>query len=83
MYSRRLSRLGSNGCGFFGLFGRVLKIVLPNVLPVSVAGIFRGRHLQRTVLSSEDAGHRDWQNVRKNNLQNMAKEHEKPTTTNS
>ena len=33
------------------------------------------------VLSSEDAGHRDWRNVRKNNLQNMAKEPEKPTTT--
>ena len=29
-------------CGFFGLFGRVLKVVLPNVSPVSVAGIFRG-----------------------------------------
>ena len=34
-------------------------------------------------LPSEDAGHRDWQNVRKNNLQNMAKEPEKPTTTNN
>ena len=34
-----------------------------------------------SVLSSEDAGHRDWQNVRKNNLQNMAKQPEKPTTT--
>ena len=33
------------------------------------------------MLSSEDAGHRDWRNVRKNNLQNMAKEPEKPTTT--
>ena len=29
-------------CGFFGLFGRVLKVVLPDVSPVSVAGIFRG-----------------------------------------
>ena len=28
--------------GFFGLFGRVLKVVLPNVTPVSVASIFRG-----------------------------------------
>ena len=28
IYSRRLSRPGSNGCyGFFGLFGRVLKVV--------------------------------------------------------
>ena len=31
-------------CGFFGLFGRVLKVVLPNVSPVSVAIIFRGQH---------------------------------------
>ena len=31
-------------------------------------------------LATEDAGHRDWRNVRKNNLQNMAKEPEKPTT---
>ena len=36
----------------------------------------------RGLQSSEDAhGHRDWQNVRKNNLQNTAKEPEKPTTT--
>ena len=31
-------------CGFFVLFGRVLKIVLPNISPVSVAGIYRGQH---------------------------------------
>ena len=31
-------------CGFFKLFGHVLKVVLPNISPVSV----------------EDAGHRDW-----------------------
>ena len=31
--------------------------------------------------ASEDACHRDWRNVRKNKLQNMAKEPEKPTTT--
>ena len=37
---------------------------------------------EHRVLSSEDAGHRDWRNIRKNNLQNMAKELEKPTTTN-
>ena len=37
--------------------------------------------LRDRVLSSEDAGHRDWQNVRKNNLQNMPKEPEKPRTT--
>ena len=30
-------------CGFFGLFGCVLKVVLPDVSPVSVAGIFRGQ----------------------------------------
>ena len=29
--------------GFFGLFGRDLKVVLPKVSPVSVAGIFRGQ----------------------------------------
>ena len=34
----------SRCCGFFRLFGRVLKVVLPNVLPVFVAGIFRGQH---------------------------------------
>ena len=39
LYSQRLSQPGSNGCfGFFGLFGHVPKVVLPNVLPVSVAG---------------------------------------------
>ena len=32
------------------------------------------------LLSSEDAGHRDWWNVGKNNLQNTAKEPEKPIT---
>ena len=36
---------------------------------------------EHRVLSSEDAGHRDWQNVRKNYLQNTAKEPKKPTTT--
>ena len=54
LYSWRLSRPGSKGCcGFFGLFGRDLKAVLPNILSVSVASIFRGKH---------------WQNIRKNNL---------------
>ena len=43
IYSRRLSQPGSDGCcGFFGLFGHVLKVVLPNILPVC------GQHLQRT-----------------------------------
>ena len=36
---------------------------------------------EHRVLSSEDAGHRDWRNVRKNNIQNTAKEPKKPTTT--
>ena len=45
MYLQRLSQPGSNGCCvFFGLFGRVLKVVLPNVSSVSVAGIFIGQH---------------------------------------
>ena len=30
------------------------------------------------VLSSEDAGHRDWRNVRKDNLQNTAKDPKNP-----
>ena len=82
MYSGRLSRPGSNGCcGFFGLLGRVLKVVLPNVLPVSVAGIFRGLLWLASSEDSEDASHRDWRNVRKNHFQNMAKKPEKPTTT--
>ena len=38
-------------------------------------------HPEILLQSSEDAGHRDQQNVQKNNLQNMAKEPEKPTTT--
>ena len=43
LYSQRLSRPGSDGCcRFFGLFGHVLKVVLPDVSPVSVASIFRG-----------------------------------------
>ena len=39
--SQRLSHPGSDGCcGFFGLFGCLLKVVLPDVSPVC------GRHLQ-------------------------------------
>ena len=42
-YSQNHSRPGSDGCcGFFGLFDHVLKVVLPDVSPVFVAGIFRG-----------------------------------------
>ena len=59
-----LQTIGWDCCGFFGLFGRVLKVVLPNISPVSVAGIFRGQHsvlsVGHSVLSSDDAGHRDW-----------------------
>ena len=40
----RSALVGIGCCGFFGLFGRVLKVVLPNVSPVSVASIFRGQH---------------------------------------
>ena len=40
-------------CGFFGLFGRVLKVVLPNVLPISVAGIFRGQESELCLCSGE------------------------------
>ena len=45
MYSRRLSWPGSNGCcGFFGLLGRVLKVV--NVVPLSqFLTIFNGSEL--------------------------------------
>ena len=46
---------GKDSCsGFFGLLGRVLKVVLPNVSPVSVAGNFRGQHPQKgkTLLES-------------------------------
>ena len=57
MYSRRLSRLRSDGC------------------------LSNKAWTEFLFQSSEDASHRDWQNVRKNNLQNMAKELEKPTTT--
>ena len=42
--AEREAEFGDGCCGFFGLFGHVLKVVLPNVLPVSVAGIFRGQH---------------------------------------
>ena len=53
MYSRSLSRPGSNGCcGFFGLLGCVLKVVFPNVSPVSVAGIFRGQQTRAQILQA-------------------------------
>ena len=46
---------------------------------------FTGRQEPTTpehrMLSSEDAGHRDWRNVRNKNLWNTAKQPEKPTTT--
>ena len=37
-------------CGFFGIFGRVLRVVLPNVSPVSVAGNFRGQESELCAL---------------------------------
>ena len=37
-----------DGCRVFRLFGHVLKVFLPNVLPVSVAGIFRGQESEDT-----------------------------------
>ena len=54
MYSRRLSWPGSDGCyRSFGLFGHVPKVFLPNVLPVSVATIFRGQELELCVLKAD------------------------------
>ena len=70
IYLRRLSRPGSNGrCGFFGLFAHVLKVVLPyqSLWPASSEDWAWTEFL---IQSSEDAGRRDWRNVRKNNLQN-------------
>ena len=32
--------------GFLRLLGRVMKVFLPNVLPISVAGIFRRQELE-------------------------------------
>ena len=41
MYLRRLSWPGSDGCcGFFGLFDCVLKVVLPDVSPLSSADVY-------------------------------------------
>ena len=52
MYSRRLSRPGSDGyCRLFGLFGCVLEVFLPNISPVSVASIFRGQELELCLCS--------------------------------
>ena len=45
-----------NGCGFFGLFSHVLKVFLPNVLPVSVAGLFRGQELELYLYSGVVCG---------------------------
>ena len=43
-------------CGFFGLFGHVLLVFLPNILPVSVAGIFRGQELEFCLCSDVVCG---------------------------
>ena len=52
MFTTRETISFANGCcGIFGLFGRVLKVVLPNVSPVSVAGIFRGQHSVLQILT--------------------------------
>ena len=37
--------------GFYGLFGHVLEVFLPHVLPVSVAGIFKGQELELRLCS--------------------------------
>ena len=53
-------------CGFFGLFGCVLKVVLPDVSPVSVASIFRGRcRPQRLVKRQEEPPSEHGQRARK------------------
>ena len=46
-----------------------------------VGSMFTVEKRRLDLLSSEDAGHRDWRNVRKNHLQNTAKKPEKPRTT--
>ena len=40
-------------CGVLGLFGCVLKAVLPNLSTVSVAGIFRGQESELSLCSGE------------------------------
>ena len=55
---------------------RKIKFPFTVVLYYTVVLYFRVLSEDR-VLSSGDAGHRNWQNVRKNNLQNMAKEPKK------
>ena len=44
----------SGCCGFFGLFSCVLKVVLPNVSPVPVAGIFREQGLQKKLTKKQN-----------------------------
>ena len=46
----------TRGCGFFGLFGHVLEVFLPNILPVYVAGIFRGEELELCLCSGVVCG---------------------------
>uniref|UniRef100_A0ABM5G160 Coiled-coil domain-containing protein 170 isoform X6 n=1 Tax=Pogona vitticeps TaxID=103695 RepID=A0ABM5G160_9SAUR len=64
---------------FFYYFYYVWLCLLPRVVALLLGG--QDKQTNKYVLSSEDAGHRNWRNVRKNNLQNTAKEPEKPTTT--
>ena len=57
LYSRKLSWPGSDGCcRSFGLFGHDLKVFLPSILPVSVAGIFRGQELELCLCSGAVCG---------------------------
>ena len=48
--------LGNSCCRFFGLSGRVLEVVLPNVSPVSLAGIFGGQESELGLCSGVVCG---------------------------
>ena len=51
MFKGAAKKIQSGCCGFSGLFGHVLKVFLPIVLPISVAGIFRGQELELSLCS--------------------------------
>ena len=40
--NKKYEEMKKDGCRFFGLFGRVFEVFLPNVSPVFMAGLFRG-----------------------------------------
>ena len=67
--ARILNRVECTGCcrfsGSLAVFWRLFFLMFPQSLWLAL-------------LSSEDASHRDWRNVRKNNLQNTAKEPKNP-----